>query len=244
MLLEMGVRVWHAPGPGAIGAPLSSPQRAQSEDDALTRDEPSSNAHTSKVRAAAAPGTRTPAVPSLLPATAAPEPASGWSLLPTRLLYPDADPALTPAALGAGWLVVAQSVDAGEPWAEGAERLLAAMLQALQLQLHPRVALCALQSVESAPHGTEDTADITADITAQVAAFAPSVVLLMGRGPVRAALGLTEPLAKLRELDLRIAGVPVVATYDAPFLLRNPQCKRSAWADLCRARALAGLRAA
>ncbi len=158
-----------------------------------------------------------------------------------RLLYPAANPALAPAALGAGWLLVTQAVDTAEPWAERAEKLQAAMLQALQLHLHPRVALCALQS--GAP-GTSGSDDITAEIATQVAAFAPSVVLVMGRGAVRAALGLTEPLAKLREQDLRIAGVPVVATYDAPFLLRNPQCKRPAWADLCRARELSGISSA
>jgi DNA polymerase len=36
-----------------------------------------------------------------------------------------------------------------------------------------------------------------------------------------------------------VAGVPAIVTYDAPYLLRAPQAKAAAWADLCRAHALA-----
>lgn len=243
MLLEMGVRLWHAPGSAAAAASAALPHSAADRrlptraDSDVPPSQPSATPFpASHVRSSSAPALQPKQ--AVAPAVA----NSGWSLLPTRLLYPDANPALAPSALGAGWLLVTHAVDASEPWAQGAERLLAAMLQALQLHLHPRVALCALQSAVPGAAGGLETADITADIAAQVAAFAPSVVLVMGRGPVRAALGLTEPLAKLREQDLRIAGVPVVATYDAPFLLRNPQCKRPAWADLCRARELARTR--
>lgn len=224
MLQEMGVRVWHAPAAGALAvAEVSStvtPKQAA-------------------VPRAPAPHPAPPPTPQPASTPAAsPSPApSHWNLLPTRLLYPDANPENTPTALGAGWLIVAEAVDPREPWAEGADTLLHAMLQALQLHWHPRVALCALQSTTP---GAAGSADISADIAAQVAAFAPSVVLVMGRNAVRAALGSSDPLVKLRQQDLRIAGISAVATYDAPLLLRNPQGKRSAWADLCRARAIAG----
>ena len=256
MLLEMGVRVWQAPEPQAspiatLPAASAAPAGAMP---AITRP----------------PGATPVAPPRAQPRAVAPVPAPArteaagaahtrWSLLPTRLLYPHANPANTPAGLGAGWLVVTEAVAADDPRAEGATRLLHAMLQALQLHLHPRVALCALQSAaldgaardsaaqdsaaQNAPTHEAAPADIRADIAAQVAAFSPSVVLLMGRSAVRAALGSGEPLARLRAQDLRIAGVSAVATYDALLLLRNPQGKRAAWADLCRARALAGVAA-
>ena len=230
MLQEMGVRVWHAPEPSAPAVAV-----LRGVDKSVRSQAPSAAAAVPHLQPPASAPRLAPARPQPISTPIAP---SGWSLLPTRLLYPDANPEHAPAALGAGWLIVTQAVDAREPWAEGAERLLHAMLQALQLHLHPRVALCALQSTALGASGIGTSADIAADIAAQVAAFAPSVVLVMGRSAVRAALGSSEPLAKLREQDLRIAGVPAVATYDAPLLLRNPQGKRSAWADLCRARAL------
>ena len=261
MLLEMGVRVWQAPEPQA--SPIATLPAASA---ALAGAMPAITRP---------PGATPVAPPRVQPRAVAPVPAPArteaagaahtrWSLLPSRLLYPHANPAHTPAGLGAGWLVVTEAVAADDPQAEGATRLLHAMLQALQLHLHPRVALCALQSAaqdgaaqdsaardsaardsaaQNAPAHEAAPADIRADIAAQVAAFSPSVVLLMGRSAVRAALGSGEPLARLRAQDLRIAGVSAVATYDALLLLRNPQGKRAAWADLCRARALAGVAA-
>lgn len=53
-------------------------------------------------------------------------------------------------------------------------------------------------------------------------------------------MGRSDPLGKLRGEALTLAGAPVVVTYDARFLLRNAASKPGAWADLCRARALAG----
>lgn len=248
MLLEMGVRVWQGPST-VLGArstdihPANAPG-VQASIEKLQGVHDTGGLHPAKEPAVPVtpltPAARTPVAQAPSAAADPPGAAEGWRLLPTRLLYADADPARAPAALGAGWLIVTQAVDAIEPWADGAERLLAAMLHALQLHLHPRVALCALQNAEVGAHATDIAGDITAAIAAEIAAFAPSVVLVMGRGPVRAALGLSDPWAKLRERDLRIAGVPVVATYDAAFLLRTPACKRLAWADLCRARALAG----
>lgn len=153
-----------------------------------------------------------------------------------RLLFPAADPANAPLALGAGWLIVAESLADGEPLAADAERLLANMLAALQLHRHPRVALCNV-----APADLEGGISEPAEVLAQeVAAFAPAVVLLMGRGAVRAALSRSEPLGKLRGSRWEIAGVPTVVTFDARLLLRNPDTKAAAWADLCLARALAG----
>jgi DNA polymerase len=221
MLQEMGLRVW-TPAPPVPSAPTCGPA-------------PTARAHASAGGAAVL----APPAPGPL---AAPDhrvepvrPASAWTLQAPRLLYPQADPALTPPALGAGWLVVAEAFAAGDPLAEGAERLLHAMLQALQLHRHPRVGLCSVSA--GAEPGTK-AAD--AALAQYVHAFSPAVVLLMGRSAVQAALGRSDPLGRLRGQALALAGVPAVVTYDAHFLLRNAASKPAAWADLCRARALAG----
>lgn len=232
MLLDMGVRVWPPPHAQAGAAARPNPATAARPTTATTpvQDEP--------------PGRRPRATPPPQEAqnlghnhghgaTA----ASHWQVQAPRLLYPEADPSLTPPALGAGWLIVAEAFATGDSAAQAAERLLGNMLRALQLHRHPRAALC---SVEPMDARTADESDPGAAIARHVEAFAPSVVLVMGRGAVRAALERSEPLGKLRGAELAIAGVPVVVTFGPHFLLRSPESKSAAWADLCRARALAG----
>ena len=74
-----------------------------------------------------------------------------------------------------------------------------------------------------------------------MAAVQPAVLLLLGRTVARALLGRSDPLGRLRAEPLQVAGVPAVVSYDAPYLLRAaPETKALVWADLCRARALAG----
>src|SRR6218665_3452111 len=60
-------------------------------------------------------------------------------------LYPAADQAQTPAGLGSGWLIVAESLTPAEPLGGAAGRLLDNMLRAMQLHRHPRVFLAALE---------------------------------------------------------------------------------------------------
>ena len=62
----------------------------------------------------------------------------------------------------------------------------------------------------------------------------------LGRTAARVLLGRSEPLGQLRTATLQVAGVPAVVGYDTPYLLRAQPAKAQAWADLCRARALAG----
>src|SRR6218665_1704855 len=66
-------------------------------------------------------------------------------LHPAQAPYPPADPAQTPAGLGSGWLIVAESLTPAEPLGGAAGRLLDNMLRAMQLHRHPRVFLAALE---------------------------------------------------------------------------------------------------
>lgn len=226
MLLDMGVRVWSAPQ----AQKRASPPGADTS--------PTKPAH--PARASSQPAVQQPALQARpVGSERSAQAACTWVVQAPHLLYPQADPVQVPAALGAGWLIVAEAFVPGDPVADAAERLLGNMLHALQLHRHPRVALC---SVRPAAHGAVESAeqDAVAAITRHVEAFAPSVVLVMGRDAVRAALARTEPLGKLRGAALSIAGAPAVVTFGPHFLLRNPLSKRAAWADLCRALALAG----
>lgn len=231
MLQEMGVRLWW---PGAVA------QTAEAA--APVRTVPTRPAPTAAPARPAAPAPL-PAPQAVRPAAAVPAPAPARGLTPPvrvlhppRTLFPDADPQHRPAALGAGWLLVAEGAADADPLAGDAGRLLGNMLRALQLHRHPRVFLCTL----SAPRSPDADAAPAADVLAQaLASVQPSVLLLMGRAAAHAVLGRNEPLGALRAQAHTVAGVPAVVTYDAPYLLRAPVAKPATWADLCLARSLA-----
>lgn len=236
MLQEMGVRLW-LPGDGTSGdAPAAPPAaRPKTAPQNPATEEPHSNATPPSVArptATPSPAATTTAAPSTPTGTAAAEHAL---LRPPRALYPDADPAQCPPALGNAWLLVAEGVHGSATLAEQAERLLDNMLRALCLHQHPQVHLCTLELAPSGPAG----AGVDAALADAVAQLAPAVVLVMGRAAVRHCLGRSEPLGQLRGQSFTLAGVPAVVTFDAPVLLRSPGLKPAAWEDLCRARALA-----
>lgn len=236
MLQEMGVRLW-LPGDSTSGnAPSAQPAvRPKTAPQSPAAQEPNRNATPpSPAQPAAAPSPTAPtaAAPAAPTGAAATEHAA---LQAPRTLYPDANPAQCPPALGKAWLLVAEGVHGSAALAEQAERLLDNMLRALGLHQHPQVYLCTLDLAPSGPAG----AGVDEALADAVAQLAPAVVLVMGRAAVRHCLGRSEPLGQLRGLLFTLSGVPAVVTFDAPVLLRSPGLKPAAWEDLCRARALA-----
>lgn len=184
---------------------------------------------------APAPRATPPPAPMPMPAPAPAPGPSGTPLLHTpQALYPQADAAATPAELGPSWLVLLDSASAGAPLAGDAGRLLDNMLRAMRLHLHPRVFAAAL--APAAPPG-----DATALVTLPEAltTLRPAMVLALGLNAARAALGSREPLGPLRARAHRLEdGTPLVVSHDPAYLLRAPEAKAAAWADLCRALAL------
>ena len=231
MLQEMGVTVWGPPPATASASPATSAAPAAAPVVAAPRSTPPLPATTP----------RTPPA-SQLAAPAAGPGAPALLLHAPRALYPTADPAQTPAGLGIGWLIVAESPSPADPLGGDAGRLLDNMLRAMQLHKHPRVYFAAL---ERPGPGTEASAHIPATLADAVATLQPAMVLVLGHVAARAALGRTEPLGRLRAGPHELAGCPAVVTYDPAFLLRSQDTKAAAWADLCHALALVrGARAA
>ena len=277
MLQEMGIALW-LPQPAALPpqpAPAARPARpalagapvpsaaadaavvnagAQSERAAALRTPPP------QPRTAGAPPAARPAAPRSQPGAPATSRASAAAdtLPPTlyvhalQALYPQADAQQTPPELGAGWLVVTETLPPTNPHAAAARKLLDNMLRALRLHLHPRVFLLALE--RPAPHAGAPaaapavpeasapslvaSAEIPATLGTAVAELQPSMVLLLGLLPARAALGRTDPLGALRASAHQIGSAPAVVSYAPDFLLRSQASKAAAWADLCHALAL------
>ena len=238
MLQEMGVTVW-APAPASPPPPpLAEPVRPQRATAELAASAPAEAlAPAAAPRAPLGPAAPSRATPA--PVASAPQ---GGSTAPSLILhapqalYPTADPAQTPAGLGAGWLVVAECPSPTEPLAGEAGRLLDNMLRAMRLHLHPRVFLAALERPRAG--ATADAVEIAPALGELVATLRPAMVLVLGHVAARAALARTEPLGRLRAELHQLAGCPAIVTYDPAFLLRSQGNKAAAWADLCRALAL------
>lgn len=215
MLHEMGITVWSRPPEhAAVPQPVTPAHVAQPQMAPASPPVPVAAVATAGAAANANAGTST---------------APLW-LAPPVLVYSQADPALAPPQLGAGWLVVVECATPEAPFSGDAGRLLDAMLRAMQLHRHPQVHLAALQRGTAPQGGT-----VAADLASTVRALQPSMVLLMGLHAARAALGRTDPLGRLRAEPHTVAGAPATVTYEPAFLLRSQDSKAAAWADLCQA---------
>ena len=149
-------------------------------------------------------------------------------------LYPQADPAATPVELGSGWLVVAESAAPEAPLTGDAGKLLDNMLRAMRLHRHPRTHFAAVE--RAAPGASADAQEAAEALQGAIATLRPAMVLVLGLSAARAVLGSREPLGRLRATVHRLPdGTPAVVTYDPAYLLRAPDAKAAAWADLCRA---------
>jgi DNA polymerase len=131
----------------------------------------------------------------------------------------------------ADWLFV------GEPF-DGArqEQLLDNMLRAIG------VARSAPASERRATFVAVATSAAAADLDAiapAIAAVAPRAIVALGRAAAASVLGSDAPLGHWRGRRHERAAVPVVVTFSLAFLLRHPEEKAKAWADLCLA--VAGL---
>ncbi|MGE4330104.1 uracil-DNA glycosylase family protein [Diaphorobacter sp.] len=231
MLQEMGITVWAPPAARpAPAAPCAPDQPAPPAAAAPT---------TGAVAATHATARPAPGIDARASAApAAPAAPAGLLLRAPQALYPQANPAATPAELGTGWLVVLESHSASEPLADDAARLLDNMLRAMRLHRHPRTHLAML--ARHAPGlPTEGAQPAAAGLQHALDTLRPSLVLVLGLGAARVVLGSREPLGRLRANVHHLAdGTPAVVSYDPAYLLRAPEAKAAAWADLCRALAV------
>lgn len=126
-----------------------------------------------------------------------------------------------------------------------AGHLLDNLLRALRLQYNPEIFVCSVlrPETDAQVRPPPDTAplteyDLQINVNATVQRLSPAVILALGPLAARALLGGVAPLGQLRACVQSCAATPVVVTYPLSYLLRHPEVKPLAWADLCRAYAL------
>jgi DNA polymerase len=170
----------------------------------------------------------------------------------------------------ADWLVVGEPPDdseelLGAPFADQIGQLLDNMLKAVGVSRHgvdggaiagagpsvPARAAYVTNVVKCRPVAVrnpqpQELAACENYLRREVALVQPKVILALGRFAAQALLqgNLPEvasiPLGKLRGKIYRFLGVPVIVSYHPNYLLRTPQDKARAWADLCLALELVG----
>ena len=251
MLQEMGIAVW-APVAREV-PPSSAPATALPAAAAMAAPAAPITARAAEPPAAPGGMPKPAAVPTAAHTPAAAPAGAGVAsaaaatpslvLHPPVAVYPSADPAGTPAELGAGWLVVLESATPAEPLAGDAGKLLDNMLRAMRLHRHPRTRVATLERPQPGSSSAASGAEPAAALAHALATARPAMVLLLGLGAARAVLGSREPLGRLRAGVHQITApdgtpVPAVVSYDPAYLLRAPDAKAAAWADLCRALAL------
>jgi DNA polymerase len=129
----------------------------------------------------------------------------------------------------------------GEPFVGQAGRLLDNMLAALGLERGSTVYIANAVKCRPPHNRTPEAAEIGACLPyleRQIELVAPRLLLALGRPAAQALLNTEISISRARGRSFDYRGIPVVVTYHPAYLLRNPQDKGKAWADLCFARKL------
>ena len=134
----------------------------------------------------------------------------------------------------------------GEPFVGAAGKLLDNMLRACGLQRHgddPRSTVYVANVIKCRPPGNrnpepDEIAQCLPILRRQIELVRPRLLLALGRFAAQSLTGSSEPIGRLRQRAWDWQGTPVVVSYHPAYLLRTPQDKAKAWADLCRAQDL------
>ena len=124
----------------------------------------------------------------------------------------------------------------GRPFVGPAGQLLTKIIQALGLT---RDQVYIANMVKCRPPQNrvplpEELAACRRFLDAQIAAIQPSVICALGRTAANALLNTESPLGALRGRAHALGSIPVIVTYHPAHLLRHPEAKREAWADVQR----------
>lgn len=266
MLLEMGVRVWQpepaealvpAPEPVALLAPSAEAPRVVQESLAPAGHGQPPSAATPKVAPAQTPP------PSALTEGMSDVATLDWAALQDRVASCHACglcQGRRQSVFGVGdtrarWLVVGEAPGEnedlkGEPFVGQAGQLLDNMLRALGLSRTAEgdQAVYIANVIKCRPPANrnpqpQEVQCCTPYLLRQIDLLQPQIILALGRFAAQALLQAsvpdvaTLPLGRLRGQVHRHGAVPVVVSYHPAYLLRTPQDKAKAWADLCLARA-------
>jgi DNA polymerase len=122
----------------------------------------------------------------------------------------------------------------GEPFVGRAGQLLDRMIAAMGWT---RDTVYIANVLKCRPPGNRDpepdeVAACTPFLARQIAAISPRIIVALGRPAAQHLLGTSAPISALRGKFHDHRGIKVMPTFHPAFLLRSPDRKRDAWADL------------
>ncbi len=123
---------------------------------------------------------------------------------------------------------------AGLPFVGPAGQLLTKMIEAMRLT-RDSVYICNVVKCRPPDNRNPEADEIAACnpfLKAQVAAVAPEVIVGLGKFAVQTLLSDSTPITRLRGQWRQFEGIDLMPTFHPAYLLRNPNDKRLAWADL------------
>jgi len=147
--------------------------------------------------------------------------------------------------INARWMFVGEAPGAEEdrqglPFVGRAGQLLNAMLRSIGLardEVYIANVLKCRPPNNRDPQGNE-VKECEPYLHQQISRIDPQIIVALGRFAAQSLLKTTRPINKLRGETFSYNRIPLIVTYHPAYLLRNALDKRSAWEDLCRARAL------
>ena len=143
----------------------------------------------------------------------------------------------------AGFVIVGEAPGAtedelGRPFVGKSGDLLTKILEAIQFRRED-VFICNVLKHRPPGNRNPSPAEIVACrpfLLRQLELLRPRVILALGTFAAQTLLESDSPIGKLRGIEHRYHGIPLVATYHPAALLRNPNWKRPAWEDVQLAR--------
>jgi len=143
----------------------------------------------------------------------------------------------------AGFVIVGEAPGAtedelGRPFVGKSGDLLTKILEAIQFRRED-VFICNVLKHRPPGNRNPSPSEIVACrpfLLRQLELLRPRVILALGTFAAQTLLESDSPIGKLRGIEHRYFGIPLVATYHPAALLRNPNWKRPAWEDVQLAR--------
>ncbi|MSR45919.1 MAG: uracil-DNA glycosylase [Planctomycetes bacterium] len=122
----------------------------------------------------------------------------------------------------------------GRPFVGRAGQLLDRMIAAIRLRRDEvfiaNIIKC--RPPENRPPEPDEVSACAPFLERQIAVLKPRLICTLGLPATRALLPETKTISSVRGKEHEWRGIPLVPTFDPAYLLRNPDAKHDAWADL------------
>jgi DNA polymerase len=123
----------------------------------------------------------------------------------------------------------------GKPFVGASGQLLDKMITAMQLSPENDVYIANVVKCRPPNNRNPNEEEIAACsnyLLSQIAMLKPDIIITLGRFAIQTLLKTTLAVGKLRNKVNYYQDTPVIATYHPSYLLRTPEAKKDAWADL------------